>query len=402
VLECDVGLGRETGLRREHECELVPDVIGESFQTLRIEPTDVLVERVHENPEGQVALELGGGAAQNEGAALVGAHAELGQQAGLADSRLAHELHGRRTPALEIREKAVERAELFGSADEMLGNGQRASTIDNRAGLFVAEGAVGCLMRPCEAGHVGAAGTLEARDVRVHIRGVKAVDGVDLSMREGEILGVIGPNGAGKTTLVAVLAGFQRATTGVVRLNGVDITAWSPSEIARAGLVRTFQDARLFPGLTSFENVEAAALSSGASRRPARSLARDLLQRLGLEHRSASLARGLPHHEERRLAIARALAARPTFVLLDEPAAGLTGAQSAELGRMLASTRDALGLGLLVIEHDMPLIMQLSERIQVLHYGKTIAMGTPAEVRNDPDVLTAYLGTGKAVDARRL
>jgi branched-chain amino acid transport system ATP-binding protein len=247
---------------------------------------------------------------------------------------------------------------------------------------------------------VGDAGTLEARDVRVHIRGVRAVDGVDLSMRQGEIVGLIGPNGAGKTTLVAVLAGFHRATTGTVLLNGVDVTEWPPSEIARAGLVRTFQDTRLFPGLTSFENVEVAALTAGASRRPARTFARDLLARLGLEHRAGSLASRLPHDEERRLAIARALATRPTFVLLDEPAAGLTEAESDELARMLASVRDALGPGLLVIDHDMRLIMGLSERIQVLHYGKTIATGTPAEVRNDPDVLTAYLGTGKGVDAR--
>jgi branched-chain amino acid transport system ATP-binding protein len=134
----------------------------------------------------------------------------------------------------------------------------------------------------------------------------------------------------------------------------------------------------------------------------ARSLAWDLLERLDLEHRSGSLARDLPHHEERRLAIARALATQPSFLLLDEPAAGLTDSESAELGRVLTWSRDALGTGMLVIEHDMALIMQLSDRIQVLHYGRTIATGTPAEVRTDPGVLTAYLGTGKAADARGL
>jgi branched-chain amino acid transport system ATP-binding protein len=165
----------------------------------------------------------------------------------------------------------------------------------------------------CEAAPVGAVESLEARDVRVHIRGVKALDGVDLTMRHGEILGLIGPNGAGKTTLVNVLSGFQRATTGAVLLHGRDITAWAPSEVAGAGLVRTFQDVRLFPGLTSFENVEVAAVSAGASRRRARSLTRQLLTRMRLTHRTGLAAGGLPHDEERRLAIARALAAQPSL-----------------------------------------------------------------------------------------
>ena len=247
---------------------------------------------------------------------------------------------------------------------------------------------------------MGAAGFLEARDIRVHIRGVKAVDGVDLTLRRGEILGLIGPNGAGKTTLVNVLSGFQRATSGAVELDGRDITAWAAAEIAGAGLVRTFQDIRLFPGLTAFENVEVAAVSAGASRRRARSLTRDLLARMRLGHRAEVAAGGLPHDEERRLAIARALATQPSFLLLDEPAAGLTDAESDELVRALGAVRDALGLGLLVIEHDMRVIMQLSERIQVLDHGKTIALDTPARVRSDPAVRAAYLGTGKQADAQ--
>jgi branched-chain amino acid transport system ATP-binding protein len=247
---------------------------------------------------------------------------------------------------------------------------------------------------------VAAAESLEARDIRVHIRGVKAVDGIDLTMRRGEILGLIGPNGAGKTTLVNVLSGFQRATTGAVSLHGLDITAWAPSEIAGAGLVRTFQDVRLFPGLTSFENVEVAAVSAGASRRHARTLTWELLARLRLEHRAGLAAGALPHDDERRLAIARALATQPSFLLLDEPAAGLTAAESEELVCALVVLKETLGLGLLVIEHDMRLIMQLSERIQVLDHGKTIAVGTPAEIRRDPAVLTAYLGVGKRADAR--
>ena len=236
--------------------------------------------------------------------------------------------------------------------------------------------------------------------MRVHLRGVKAVDGVDLTLRRGEILGVIGPNGAGKTTLVNVLAGFQRATAGRIVLNGDDITTWEPSEIARAGLVRTFQDVRLFSRLTVLENVEAGAVSNGASGRQARGLGRQLLARLRLEHGAGLTAAALPHGERQRLAVARALAARPHFLLLDEPAAGLDEAESDDLVAALAAIRDAFEVGLLVIEHDMRLIMRLAEQIQVLDYGKTIALGTPAQIRSDPAVREAYLGSG-GPDAQR-
>ncbi len=246
-----------------------------------------------------------------------------------------------------------------------------------------------------------AAESLEARDIRVHIRGVKAVDGVDLTLSEGEIVGLIGPNGAGKTTLVNVLSGFQQATSGVVSVNGEDVTRWTPSAIAQAGVVRTFQDVRLFPSLTVFENVEVAAVAAGAPRRGARALASELLARFQLAHRRDFPAGGLTHGVERRLAIARALAARPRFLLLDEPAAGLDEGESDELVGALAAIRDAFALGLLVIEHDMRLIMQLSERIQVLDQGKTIAMGTPEQVRSDPSVLTAYLGASAGARAQR-
>jgi branched-chain amino acid transport system ATP-binding protein len=229
---------------------------------------------------------------------------------------------------------------------------------------------------------------------------VKAVDGVELALRPAQILGLIGPNGAGKTTLVNVLSGFQRATAGSVVLNGEDITTWGAAEIARAGLVRTFQDVRLFPGLTAFENVEAAAVSKDASRRQARAFSRQLLARLGLDERGGVAAAGLPHGDQRRLAIARALAARPSFLMLDEPAAGLDEAESDDLVSALMAVRDAFEVGLLVIEHDMRLIMQLAEQIQVLDHGKTIALGAPAEIRSDAAVLTAYLGV-RGADAQR-
>jgi len=241
-------------------------------------------------------------------------------------------------------------------------------------------------------------GVLEARGLKVHFGGVRAVDGVDLSLRKGEILGLIGPNGAGKTTLVNALSGFQRPTAGAVVLDGNDVTGWSPHRLARRGLTRTFQSVRLFPDLTVLENVELGAVAVGMWRPAARRWARDLLERLRLDDKAHLYGKGLPHGLERRLGIVRALAAKPSFLLLDEPAAGLNEQESDELVASLTLIRDDFSCALMVIEHDMRVIMRLCERIQVLDYGKTISIGTPAEVRSDPAVLTAYLGR-RAVDA---
>jgi ABC-type branched-subunit amino acid transport system ATPase component len=248
--------------------------------------------------------------------------------------------------------------------------------------------------------HAAASGAdvLEARALHVHFGGVRAVDGVDLVLPKGEILGLIGPNGAGKTTLVNALSGFQKPTAGSVVLNGQDVTGWSPHRLARRGLARTFQAVRLFPDLTVLENVELGGVGIGMRRPAARRWARGLLDRLGLGRLAGHYATGLPHGLERRLGIARALAAKPSFLLLDEPAAGLNEQESDELVATLALIRDDFSCALVVIEHDMRVIMRLCERIQVLDYGKTISIGTPAEVRNDPAVLTAYLGK-RAVDA---
>ena len=241
-------------------------------------------------------------------------------------------------------------------------------------------------------------GLLQARALRVHFGGVHAVDGVDLELRKGEILGLIGPNGAGKTTLVNALSGFEKPTSGNVFLNGEDVTGWSPNRLARRGLTRTFQSVRLFPGLTVLENVELGGVGVGMRRAAARNAARELLARLGLADKADSLATGLPHGLERRLGMLRALAAKPSFLLLDEPAAGLNERESDELVQALTLIRDDFSCALVVIEHDMRVIMRLCERIQVLDYGKTISLGTPAEVRTDPAVLSAYLGR-RPVDA---
>jgi branched-chain amino acid transport system ATP-binding protein len=234
---------------------------------------------------------------------------------------------------------------------------------------------------------------LELHDVNVSFAGIKAIDGVDLQLRQGEILGLIGPNGAGKTTLVNVLSGFQRPSPGRLVLAGRDATGWSPSRLALAGLSRTFQAVRLFGRLTVLENVEVGLVCAGSSRRRAHGAALSLLDRVGLKEMAARRAADLSYGDERRLGIARALATGPRFLLLDEPAAGLNETESEELLDTLGTIRRELGCGLLIIEHDMPLIMRLCDRVQVLDQGRTLAVGTPSEVRRDPAVLAAYLGT---------
>jgi branched-chain amino acid transport system ATP-binding protein len=233
---------------------------------------------------------------------------------------------------------------------------------------------------------------LEAHGVAVHFEGVKALDGVDVTLGAGEILGLIGPNGAGKTTLVNVLSGFQRPTAGTVLLGGRDVTRVAPHRRARLGLVRSFQGTRLFGDLSVRENVEVAAISTGSSARAARARASIVLAEMHLADCADVRAASLPYGDERRVAIARALASRPAFLLLDEPAAGLNEAESDELAETLLALQQRIECGLLVIEHDMPFIMRLCHRIHVLDYGKTLAVGTPDEVKANEQVLAAYLG----------
>jgi len=233
---------------------------------------------------------------------------------------------------------------------------------------------------------------LVAQEIRVHFEGVKAVDGVDLTLEQGQIMGLIGPNGAGKTTFMNAVSHFVPRTSGTVVLGGRDVTSWPPHRLASAGLVRTFQDVATFPELTVFENVELGALGSGLSRRKARVRTRELVEGLGLSQLSHLLASALPHGEERRVGIARAVAVAPKFLLLDEPAAGLDDHESLELAATIAKIRDDNGCGVLLVEHDMRIIFRVCERIQVLDFGKPLALGTPEEIRTNTDVITAYLG----------
>lgn len=234
---------------------------------------------------------------------------------------------------------------------------------------------------------------LEVAHLCKSFAGLKAVDDVSFTVRTGEILGLIGPNGSGKTTLVNVVTGLLPATSGAVYVDGERVSGRKAHRVARAGIARTFQTIRLFRELTVRENVEVASVGIGHSRRKAVRVADQLLAELGLDSYAQTLGGEIPFGHQRKLEMARALAMEPKFVFLDEPAAGLNEEESDELNELLKGFPARFNIGLIVIEHDMRLMMSLCPRLHVLNYGKTITEGTPAEVRANAEVVTAYLGS---------
>ena len=238
---------------------------------------------------------------------------------------------------------------------------------------------------------------IEVRELRREFGGIKALAGVTLSVAEGERRAIIGPNGAGKTTLFNILTGELEPTAGTVRLAGADVTGLRPHQLAKRGLARMYQRNELFEPLSARDNV---ALALGARRGPYRPFtspprsereeADALLERVGLAERGAAVARELSHGERRQLELALALAQRPRALLLDEPTAGMSPAETSRIAALIDRLERALTI--VIVEHDMDVVFRLAQRITVLHEGRVIAEGTPQEVRGDTQVNEVYLG----------
>jgi branched-chain amino acid transport system ATP-binding protein len=233
---------------------------------------------------------------------------------------------------------------------------------------------------------------LVVKDVTKRFSGLAALQNVSLELQQGEILGLIGPNGSGKTTLINVITGLLQSDGGRISVGKTEITNKPPHVVAHTGVSRTFQTIRLFRELTVYENVLVAALSVGFTRQQARETADQVLFEMGISNWGESLAGELPYGLERRVEVTRALAMKPKFLLLDEPAAGLNEEESDQLMEILRPIPLARNLGILIVEHDMRLIMRLCNRLHVLNYGQTIGEGKPDEVRKIPEVVQAYLG----------
>lgn len=248
---------------------------------------------------------------------------------------------------------------------------------------------------------------LEAKEIKKSFGGLMAIDGVDYSLAEGHIESIIGPNGAGKTTFFNIISGNYHPDQGQVIFNGIDMTRSEPDRAAACGIARTFQNIRLFPDLMAVENVLVGmhlhlkagighiVFNTKKARREeegAYDEALELIRYAGLEGKEKELARSLPYGDQRRLEVARALAVKPKLLLLDEPTAGMNPRETDEMKEFILRLRDEKKVTILLIEHDMKVVMGISDRITVLNYGVKIAEGTSQEIRNNPEVIKAYLG----------
>ena len=249
--------------------------------------------------------------------------------------------------------------------------------------------------------------TLNAKKATIRFGGLVAVNELDMQVRRGEIYGLIGPNGAGKTTIFNLLTGVYEPTSGEIHFEGARIDGMRPYQISRRGVSRTFQNIRLFPGMSVLENVMTAChiharqnLLDAVLRLPRfykderehRAFAMELLEIFDLGNLKNEGGTSLPYGKQRRLEIVRALATRPKLLLLDEPAAGLNPSEQEDLMNLIQQIRDRFGLTILLVEHNMKVVMGVCERIQVVDYGKSIALGVPDEIKNNPKVIEAYLG----------
>ncbi len=240
--------------------------------------------------------------------------------------------------------------------------------------------------------------SLEISNLSKRFGGVRALQGVDLAIASGETLGLIGPNGSGKTTLINCLSGVIRPDEGSVRVDGQDITGWSRPRRARFGVVRTYQNLRLFPDMTVAENIAVGLMRAG--KRTARQRDRAVIEAIeahGLADISRTRVRGLAYGQQRRVEIARALVAPPLVLLLDEPAAGLGEADTADLAASLANVRRQHRSIVVLIDHDVEFVTSTSDRVAVLHEGRVVRQGSPAEIRQDPFVSEIYLGSSDPV-----